>query len=85
MSKNNLTHVLIDYCLQVKIVHISPVADRIRENEAVKLIRLKEGLTKLTHAYSDFARKCAVVFDAQHVSISLTHLFNLKSVNRNVA
>ncbi|XP_005110353.1 arp2/3 complex-activating protein rickA isoform X2 [Aplysia californica] len=41
------------------------VADRIRENEAVKLIRLKEGLTKLSQAYSDFARKCAVVFDAQ--------------------
>ena len=41
------------------------VSDRIRENEAVKLIRLKEGLTKLTSAYSDFARKCAVVFDAQ--------------------
>ncbi|KAH9519350.1 hypothetical protein Btru_075313 [Bulinus truncatus] len=41
------------------------VTDRIRENEAVKLIRLKEGLMKLSQAYSDFARKCAVVFDAQ--------------------
>ena len=47
------------------------VADRIRENEAVKLIRLKEGLTKLSQAYSDFARKCAVVFDAQQVSRTL--------------
>ncbi|XP_055900521.1 uncharacterized protein LOC106054400 [Biomphalaria glabrata] len=41
------------------------VTDRIRENEAVKLIRLKEGLMKLSQAYSDFARKCSVVFDAQ--------------------
>ncbi|KAK0041890.1 arp2/3 complex-activating protein rickA isoform X2 [Biomphalaria pfeifferi] len=41
------------------------VTDRIRENEAVKLIRLKEGLMKLSLAYSDFARKCSVVFDAQ--------------------
>ncbi|CAL1528317.1 unnamed protein product [Lymnaea stagnalis] len=41
------------------------VTDRIRENEAVKLIRLKGGLMKLSQAYSDFARKCTVVFDAQ--------------------
>ncbi|BFZ15828.1 hypothetical protein BsWGS_18867 [Bradybaena similaris] len=41
------------------------VTDRIRENEAVKLIRLKEGLIKLSQAYSDFARKCAVIFDSQ--------------------
>ena len=33
----------------------------------MKLIRLKEGLTKLSAAYSDFARKCALVFDAQQV------------------
>lgn len=41
------------------------VADRVRENEAVKLIRLKEGLMKVSEAYSEFAKKCSVIFEAQ--------------------
>ncbi|RUS77157.1 hypothetical protein EGW08_015080 [Elysia chlorotica] len=41
------------------------VTDRVRENEAVKLIRLKEGLMKLSQAFSDLGRKCVMVFDTQ--------------------
>ncbi|GFO41716.1 Zinc-binding alcohol dehydrogenase domain-containing protein 2 [Plakobranchus ocellatus] len=41
------------------------VTDRVRENEAVKLIRLKEGLMKLSQAYSDLGRKCVMVYDTQ--------------------
>lgn len=41
------------------------VTDRVRENEAVKLIRLKEGLTKLSQAFTDLGRKCVMVFDTQ--------------------
>ncbi|XP_046329067.1 uncharacterized protein LOC124112918 isoform X1 [Haliotis rufescens] len=41
------------------------VADRVHENEAVKLIRIKEGLLKVSDAYCDFSKKCSVIFDAQ--------------------
>ncbi|KAL3842588.1 hypothetical protein ACJMK2_020582 [Sinanodonta woodiana] len=41
------------------------VADKIRENEAVKLIRLKEGLLKLSDAYMDLGKKSCVVFESQ--------------------
>ncbi|KAK7098166.1 uncharacterized protein [Littorina saxatilis] len=41
------------------------VADKIRENEAVKLIRVKGGLLKVSEAYTEFAKKCSVIFEAQ--------------------
>lgn len=47
------------------------VADRIRENEAVKLIRLKEGLLKVSEAYAEFAKKCSVIFEAQKQVVHL--------------
>ena len=41
-----------------------------RENEAVKLIRFKEGYLKLSTAYTELGRKCAIIFDAQR---NITH------------
>ena len=58
------------YCLSLFVYPI--VTDRVRENEAVKLIRLKEGLMKLSQSFSDLGRKCVMVFDTQQVKISNT-------------
>jgi hypothetical protein len=44
------------------------VADRIRENEAVKLIRFKEGVTKVSEAYIELGRKTNILHEAQRVS-----------------
>merc|ERR1719419_1711411 len=41
------------------------VVDRVREHEAVKMIRIKEGLFKISEAYIDYAQKCEVLFSAQ--------------------
>jgi len=41
------------------------VVDRVREHEAVKMIRIKEGLFKISEAYIDYAQKCDVIFEAQ--------------------
>ncbi len=41
------------------------VEDKIRENEAVKVIRFKEGLLKLSNAYTELGRKCTIIFEAQ--------------------
>ena len=41
------------------------VVDRVREHEAVKMIRIKEGLFKVSEAYVDFAQKADVLFTAQ--------------------
>merc|ERR1719495_2225229 len=41
------------------------VVDRVREHEAVKMIRIKEGLFKVSEAYVDFAQKADVIFCAQ--------------------
>merc|ERR1719150_2313863 len=41
------------------------VVDRVREHEAVKMIRIKEGLFKVSEAYVDYAQKCDVIFCAQ--------------------
>merc|ERR1719336_1381284 len=41
------------------------VVDRVREHEAVKMIRIKEGITKVSEAYVDYAQKCDVIFSAQ--------------------
>lgn len=36
-----------------------------QENEACKLIRLKEGLTKLSESFTEMAQKMVIVFDGQ--------------------
>ncbi|XP_041367266.1 uncharacterized protein LOC121381916 [Gigantopelta aegis] len=41
------------------------VGDRHQENEAVKLIRIKDGLLKMSESYIDYAKKCSVIFEAQ--------------------
>merc|ERR1719192_2365067 len=41
------------------------VVDRVREHEAVKMIRIKEGLFKISEAYIDYAQKWDVIFGAQ--------------------
>ncbi|XP_013396067.1 uncharacterized protein LOC106163101 [Lingula anatina] len=41
------------------------VTDRLRENEAVKIIRYKEGMLRLSEAYVELGRKCAIIFEAQ--------------------
>jgi hypothetical protein len=40
------------------------VSDRIREHEAVKLIRVKEGLLKLSDSYLELADKCHIIHEA---------------------
>ena len=44
------------------------VCEKVRENEAVKMIRLKEGLIKMSEAYMMMGKKCSVLFEAQRVS-----------------
>ncbi|EEC01508.1 hypothetical protein IscW_ISCW015663 [Ixodes scapularis] len=39
--------------------------EKVQENEAVKLIRVKEGLLKLSEAYLELANKCAIIFESQ--------------------
>lgn len=46
------------------------VVERVHENEAVKLIRIKEGLLKLSDAYVELANKSAIIFEAQR---EITH------------
>ncbi|XP_023240841.1 uncharacterized protein LOC111639251 [Centruroides sculpturatus] len=41
------------------------VVERVYENEAIKLIRLKDGLLKLSDAYIELANKSAIIFEAQ--------------------
>ncbi|KAJ8304327.1 hypothetical protein KUTeg_017910, partial [Tegillarca granosa] len=41
------------------------VSDRIRENEATKMIRLKEGLVRISDAYIEMGKKCSTLFQAQ--------------------
>ncbi|KAK7791944.1 hypothetical protein R5R35_002433 [Gryllus longicercus] len=49
---------------QAKQVAQQEVMTRIQENEAVKMIRVKEGLLQLSESYLQLARKCHVVFEA---------------------
>ncbi|VDI70604.1 Hypothetical predicted protein [Mytilus galloprovincialis] len=39
--------------------------EKVRENEAVKMIRLKEGLTKISEAYMMMGKKCSILFEAE--------------------
>ena len=38
---------------------------KVQENEICKMIRLKDGLTKLSESYVEMAQKMAIIFDAQ--------------------
>jgi hypothetical protein len=40
------------------------VSDRIQENETMKLIRIKEGLLKLSDSYLELAQKCCIIHEA---------------------
>merc|ERR1719219_1072933 len=40
-------------------------AEREKDHEAVKMIRIKEGISKVSEAYVDYAQKCDVIFSAQ--------------------
>jgi hypothetical protein len=42
------------------------VLGQIQENEAVKLIRIKEGLLKLSDSYLELATKCCIIHEAHH-------------------
>jgi hypothetical protein len=44
------------------------VTERVRENEAVKLIRLKEGLLKMSGAYIELVTQGGTLFTAQRVN-----------------
>ncbi len=51
------------------------VEDKIRDNEAVKLIRFKEGLLHLSQAYIELGRKCSIIFEAQKdISVQLPNV-----------
>ena len=39
-----------------------------KENECIKLIRLKAGLVKTSEAYIEMSTKCSLLFTAQRVS-----------------
>lgn len=39
--------------------------EKVQEHEAVKLIRVKDGLLKLSEAYLELANKCAILFESQ--------------------
>ncbi|CAL1269877.1 unnamed protein product [Larinioides sclopetarius] len=47
------------YLAQLEVVELS------HKNEAIKVVRLKEGLLKLSEAYVELANKCAIIFEAQ--------------------
>jgi hypothetical protein len=40
------------------------VLEQVHENEAVKLIRIKEGLLKLSDSYLELATKCRIIHEA---------------------
>ncbi|KAK3102623.1 hypothetical protein FSP39_012740, partial [Pinctada imbricata] len=48
----------------------------IRENEAVKMIRLKEGFIRMAEAYIELGKKCATIFQAQKVLAQLAYNSN---------
>ena len=75
LPQTSLSLIYIYVYIYIFFFFKSIVTDRVRENEAVKLIRLKEGLMKLSQAFSDLGRKCVMVFDTQQVKIVFFILF----------
>lgn len=57
------------------------VCEKVRENEAVKMIRLKEGLTKISEAYMMMGKKCSILFEAERVKehkIYIPYMYTFK-------
>ena len=52
-----------------KIYFCVSVSEIIRENEAVKMIRLKEGFVRMAEAYIELGKKCSTIFQAQKVGV----------------
>lgn len=48
------------------------VVELAHKNEAIKVVRLKDGLLKLSEAYVELANKCAIIFEAQRVTINIS-------------
>lgn len=63
---NVLPNVFFSYILVVELAH---------KNEAIKVVRLKDGLLKLSEAYVELANKCAIIFEAQRVSSMVYYFF----------
>lgn len=61
-KENKCTFEFLNFC-----VPCIAVTERIRENEAVKMIRLKEGFVRIAEAYVELGKKCSTVFQAQKV------------------
>lgn len=62
------------YChfTQFSPVLLSIVTECSKENEAVKLIRMKQSLIKISESYLELAHKCIHIFEAQReVAIAL--------------
>ncbi|XP_071040322.1 uncharacterized protein [Parasteatoda tepidariorum] len=47
------------YLAQLEVVELA------HKTEAIKVVRLKDGLLKLSEAYVELANKCAIIFEAQ--------------------
>lgn len=55
---------LVDAKSSIKAAQIE-ISERVNENENVKLIRLKEGLTKMSECYLDLTQKACIIFEGQ--------------------
>ncbi|KAK6619838.1 hypothetical protein RUM44_006237 [Polyplax serrata] len=55
----------IQECVTQKALMQAEVTEKIKENEAVKLIVVKDGLLKLSQAYLSLSQKCLYIFEAQ--------------------
>lgn len=55
----------VSHAQKARDVALLEVCEKVRENEAVKMIRLKEGLIKMSEAYMMMGKKCSVLFEAQ--------------------
>ncbi|XP_052798560.1 uncharacterized protein LOC128230383 [Mya arenaria] len=64
-SELRLLESRVEMAIQSKNLADVEVSERIRENEAVKLIRLKEGLLKMSDSYIEMAYKANIIFGAQ--------------------
>lgn len=56
---------ICQYCFIIIYVNYEcfPVCEKTQENEAVKVIRVKEGMLKLSESYLDVAYKANIIFD----------------------
>ena len=57
-----MVHILYQFSLKLLFIIVS---EKITENEAVKLIRFRGGLCKLSEAYTALGKRCQTIFEAQ--------------------